>query len=1085
MKNFLLTLALFFAFSASAQEAREATLASLAPVDTVLALSITAGDDIDMSELRAAFEQLEWDEAREALQHIAQFFIDTGALEQLDADYDVILMLEELFNMLSEEPEELDMNARLDKFLMTMSEGEVGLADICEPIANMDLQGFSLVGEEALLSVSINQFSPLPSITALTRFAEDKLELVQEVQQELMSCITTQMGEDMVLELEQDGVPLYVLGDGGDFPILMGSVNDVFFIGTNPDNLRAVVRLAQGSDEDSYAKGELFQSQAQFTQAQGIGLAVDFNAIADVAEGLGFLVIEDEISEYLFTRGIAVLRTLNQASAQLVISDEGIISESVLQVNPEGGDEALAALTLCDTCTISLPEFLPAYSTAASAQYLAFEPFFAYLQGWLDGLEPLLEEELDLKMIANEFGLDLDALLFDWVGDAIVSAQFEPTGASLASWVYNPESAFLIKVKDKEAAQAGREAWSALMPQIVEMLTMFEDMDADFEGLSFYNDVAHEAYEYRGYAIDRYRWSFNVDVSMFYIEDAEAMYLAIVSPFDTAEAFIDALEAGQGLSDNLGYQQLLDFAPERANYISFADTQANNQYLREWAEVISQPVAAFFNMGTNYIYEDYQMYSANYPDDYGEFTSYSYLERDIYSLESQSVDISEESSISGTLLGADSSHDTAPAARAFMYYLLDTSDAAEDSLVVIDLESDDFDTYLQLIDADTGAILDYNDDFDIDSIAHSQITFEPQEGTRYLVEVSSFGSYSGGDYRLNISSVAQEDTASAADTSADTFNFVSSLQLELPEVTRSLALGDSSVDSIEGIYYKLEGLPLGEMVNVSVLSEELDTFLRLIDADTGDVLAENDDFTNNLGHSLINFTPQEGINYIIQVTTYEASLGGSNYEVSFNNGEGVSPQDGANALAFVEELPAEDTWLSLALDASASGSIVAAEDIEARNEVMNVSNFYSLAGLEVGSEVSIALKSEDFDSRLFIIDLNVGDYVFENDDYEDTNSFIRFTVEEDTEYIVEVSSFYGDAEGDYTLEFSVVDVASQAAAAMAEDTLTVPSFAEWLSITDLAHESLEIIDERLSFSNGYTEIDGDTVFSRMLMRFAW
>lgn len=1087
MKNFLLTTALLFAFSASAQQASEAGLAALAPVDTVLALSITAGDEIDMSDVRAAFEELEWDEARESLQHIASFLMETGALEELDVDYDAMLMLEELFNTLSEEPEELDMNARLDEFIMTMSEGEVGLADVCQPIADMDLAGFSLVGEEALLTVSVNQFSPMPSVTALTRFAEDDVALVQEVQQALITCITAEMGDDAVVELEQDDVPLYVLGDGGDMPILMGNVEGVFFVGTNPDSLRAVVRLAQGSDEDSYANGALFQSQAQFTQAKGIGLAVDFNAIANVAEGLGFMLIEDEVSEYLFNRGIAVLRTLNQASGQLVISEEGIISESALKVNPEGGDEALAALALCEDCTVSIPEFLPAHSTSAGAQHLAFEPFFDYLQGWLDGLEPLVDEELDLKAMANEVGIDLDTLLFDWVGDTIVSAQFEPTAASLASLVYNPESALLIKVKDKEAAQAGRQAWGNVMPQIIEFLSMLEEMDSEFEVFSLYGDVAHEASEYRGYAIDRYRWSFNFDVSIFYVEDGDDMYLAIASPFDTAEAFIDALEDGEGLSNNAGYQQLRDFAPETGNYISFSDSQANSAYLTDWAQVVSQPIASFFNMGSNFLYEDYLMYGSSYESNDSEFASYSYFDRDVYSLETESFDISEETRVSGTLTASESDSDATEALTPTVYYLLDTSDV-EDTVVVVDLESDDFDTYLQLLDADTGDILEQNDDFD--GTTHSQITFEPVAGMRYLVEVGSFGSYGAGDYRLNISTqgIVMVSTDDTADTS-ENFDFVSSLQLELPEISNSLALGDSSSDSIDGMYYQLEGLPIGEVVNVSVLSDELDTFLRLIDADTGDVLAENDDFDEDSGYSVINFTPQEGINYAIQVTTYRQSQGGSNYEVSFDNGE-ITETTNASGGTVVSiglvDLPTEDTWLELALDDSATGSIVAAEDMDDDDTFMTISNFYSLEGLEAGSEVSIALSSDDFDSRLFVIDVDAGEYIFENDDYDDSNSFISFIVEEGTSYIVEASSFYGDAEGDYTLEVTVADASESVTEEIVEeDVLTVPTFAEWLSITDLGYESLELINERLSFSNGYSEIDGDTLFSRMLIHFDW
>ncbi|MEL4894314.1 Ig-like domain-containing protein [Crocosphaera sp. Alani8] len=83
-------------------------------------------------------------------------------------------------------------------------------------------------------------------------------------------------------------------------------------------------------------------------------------------------------------------------------------------------------------------------------------------------------------------------------------------------------------------------------------------------------------------------------------------------------------------------------------------------------------------------------------------------------------------------------------------------------VVTISLDSPEFDTYLQLLDADTGNIIDFNDDFDG---LNSQLTLMPEEGINYIVRVTSFGSEEIGEYTLNAE--FQADGLLANDTDID------------------------------------------------------------------------------------------------------------------------------------------------------------------------------------------------------------------------------------------------------------------------------------------------------------------------------
>jgi hypothetical protein len=73
--------------------------------------------------------------------------------------------------------------------------------------------------------------------------------------------------------------------------------------------------------------------------------------------------------------------------------------------------------------------------------------------------------------------------------------------------------------------------------------------------------------------------------------------------------------------------------------------------------------------------------------------------------------------------------------------------AAATGTVRVNLSSSQFDTYLQIIDFNTGRILSENDDYGYSS--DSQVQFTTEYGKQYLLRVTSYEAYATGAYTLS------------------------------------------------------------------------------------------------------------------------------------------------------------------------------------------------------------------------------------------------------------------------------------------------------------------------------------------------
>lgn len=109
------------------------------------------------------------------------------------------------------------------------------------------------------------------------------------------------------------------------------------------------------------------------------------------------------------------------------------------------------------------------------------------------------------------------------------------------------------------------------------------------------------------------------------------------------------------------------------------------------------------------------------------------------------LSISSNQVLNGTLSTADLSNPNRLGSY-FDGYLLTGVSAGQ--VVQVNLNSPTFDTYVQLVNADTGEVLASNDDINYGVILNSQLSFTVESGVNYLLRVTSYSPGAIGDYSI-------------------------------------------------------------------------------------------------------------------------------------------------------------------------------------------------------------------------------------------------------------------------------------------------------------------------------------------------
>ncbi|NDJ74774.1 MAG: hypothetical protein GYB65_00830 [Chloroflexi bacterium] len=163
--------------------------------------------------------------------------------------------------------------------------------------------------------------------------------------------------------------------------------------------------------------------------------------------------------------------------------------------------------------------------------------------------------------------------------------------------------------------------------------------------------------------------------------------------------------------------------------------------------------------------------------------------------------------------------------------------ASADEVVTISLESDQFDTYLSVLDS-SGSELVYDDDSGDDFNAMIVAFFVPADGT-YTIEVSGYDEMSFGDYTL-----AVQPTAFSGEPIR-----ISS--------TRTGTLTDT-------VHLHMFAGTTGGRVTINLTSLEFDAYLQLLGPD-GSEVAYDDDSGGDLNAQITDFVLPANGNYVIVV----------------------------------------------------------------------------------------------------------------------------------------------------------------------------------------------------------------------------
>lgn len=288
-----------------------------------------------------------------------------------------------------------------------------------------------------------------------------------------------------------------------------------------------------------------------------------------------------------------------------------------------------------------------------------------------------------------------------------------------------------------------------------------------------------------------------------------------------------------------------------------------------------------------------------------------------------------------------------------------------------------FDTYLQLVDPITQEVVAENDNIS-GTDRNARLTFTVPGGVDYLIRATSIDALNVGNYALVVTAAPTVIGTLAAN--ASTSGTLSTTDFTNPDREDTFRQ-DRLLD--------LTGIATEQAVVLTLNSTAFDTYLQLVNADTKEVLAEN----NNVGpnQSQLTFTRQAGINYVVRVTSSKAN--------------------GVGAYTLAMSTPGSATP-NLAVGQTLNGSIAAAN---------NATDTYNLdlTGLAAGTPVRVNLRSTKFNSAVTITGSNGSTFTNDNVAAGNSDSEVVFTPVAGVTYQVQAQRSAAASAGEGSYEVSV------------------------------------------------------------------
>lgn len=455
--------------------------------------------------------------------------------------------------------------------------------------------------------VSLSRFDPEPGLMLLTRPGSTGLSAA--LLDAAVAC-----GAGTVLG-EEAGVQIYLVGDGSDMPLVLADVEGTFAVASDPELLRGAIRRASGTGGRGLA-GTRIGGLSEGMTSRGLGLTLNLAAAADGLELYGSLVAGDPAAGQLMDRVITTLRILNGYAWHATVDNAGVLVESVASYDArlaeEAGEEELLELLVCGTCELSEPTLLPRNAVSVSGGVFSADALLRWLDGWLDDVEETgIASDLDARGFLTEtFGVDVDELLFGWIGESWHTATLDVLATDLRPWVQGLPTVMIMPVASEDAARNGVAQWPTAMAQVAELMESLSGDPDVAEAFRFEDAVSVREASYRGVDYYRYRAAPTVDVGI----GVFGGHLVVTQP---SAAIHEAIEAHLGQPGVPGtawrvFEGLATDAPGIVGY-DVTDTPAFLDGLAEISDLASVPVATalWFAVEGAALYDDTGTLRAN------------------------------------------------------------------------------------------------------------------------------------------------------------------------------------------------------------------------------------------------------------------------------------------------------------------------------------------------------------------------------------------------------------------------------------------------------------------------------------------
>lgn len=345
-----------------------------------------------------------------------------------------------------------------DLFTEAFPEDEEGDLGDAVPAEFAGLDVFDFLGDEAWFAVSASRTSPLPAFSAVARVSTEAAAALQQAMDRELA------GSD-VQTLTEGSIQFHVTAaDELDDPVAFAIDGTFVAASSNPDVLRGVLRRYQGAAEPSFLDSRGYAETLAPLMPSNVVMYFDLPHIVDLAEpfvtGMGFDASAARLAN--------ALRTFGSYASVTRITDQGLEALSLQVLGDPTLDPALYGLL---SANVPVANSAMAFADGSTISYQASG---VDVGGWWNYLSELAAELPELGVgnlnvfVAQNLGMDLNQLLFDWMGTTFAAVTPFSTVAEIGVSPDNllGDSLYLIQTTDPAAADQGLE-------MLISMGTMF------------------------------------------------------------------------------------------------------------------------------------------------------------------------------------------------------------------------------------------------------------------------------------------------------------------------------------------------------------------------------------------------------------------------------------------------------------------------------------------------------------------------------------------------------------------------------------------------------------------------------------